>query len=500
VTSAYLLPPDDESAASAISATAGASSIEMTINTSVEAGAALGIETIDVRTGQSIDAAQLPARARARAVLYLRVSTLGQVQTDYDPEGNSIPAQREAGQRKAVALNADIIREFVEPGKSALDIDRRPAFQEMIAWVKNQGDIDYIIVYNFQRVFRNSVDAGVIKRDLKKYGTRIVSTVIDMGVSPEANLVESIIHAVDQYQSEASGADIKYKMRAKIQKGGSVGLAKLGYLNVREPKPGGGEIRTVAVDTERAPFVRLAFELYATGDWGVEDLADELYDRGLRTRATPKRPAQKVSVNKLWNMLSDRYYLGYVIFDGEEIPGRHEALIDPDLFDRVQDVLDLRGTAGERRRTHHHYLKGTLFCGRCHRAGRIGRMILQPVTNSRGTEYLYFFCRNTQKHLCDAPYINVQRIEPAVEDHYARIRFTPAFITTVRADIDQTIADQERSTRLLHQQLTTELRALDAQENNLIDLAATTPSDLTAAKTKIHAKLREIEQQRHHLS
>ena len=35
------------------------------------------------------------------AVLYLRVSTASQVQTDYDPEGISIPAQRLACQRKA---------------------------------------------------------------------------------------------------------------------------------------------------------------------------------------------------------------------------------------------------------------------------------------------------------------------------------------------------------------------------------------------------------------
>lgn len=75
---------------------------------------------------------------RKRAVLYLRVSTPGQVHTDYDPEGNSIPAQRAAGKRKADMLDADVVREFVEPGRSATNIDRRPAFQEMVAWVKQQ--------------------------------------------------------------------------------------------------------------------------------------------------------------------------------------------------------------------------------------------------------------------------------------------------------------------------------------------------------------------------
>src|SRR4051794_24879351 len=39
-----------------------------------------------------------------RAVIYLRVSSTGQVRTDYNPEGISIPAQREACLRKAREL------------------------------------------------------------------------------------------------------------------------------------------------------------------------------------------------------------------------------------------------------------------------------------------------------------------------------------------------------------------------------------------------------------
>ncbi|ROZ61540.1 hypothetical protein EDL96_13130 [Kocuria soli] len=37
----------------------------------------------------------------SRAVIYLRVSSKGQVNTDYDPEGISIPAQRTSCERKA---------------------------------------------------------------------------------------------------------------------------------------------------------------------------------------------------------------------------------------------------------------------------------------------------------------------------------------------------------------------------------------------------------------
>ena len=121
------------------------------------------------------------AKRRKRAVLYLHVSTPNQVNTDFNPEGISIPAQRVTGQRKAESLDADIVKEFIEPGKTATNIDKRPKFQEIVAWVKAQRNIDYVIVYHFNRVFRDAVDAGMVKRDLKKVGTRIISTILDMG-------------------------------------------------------------------------------------------------------------------------------------------------------------------------------------------------------------------------------------------------------------------------------------------------------------------------------
>src|SRR6266545_4192399 len=125
-------------------------------------------------------------RSAKRALLYLRVSTPGQVNTDYNPEGISIPAQREAGERKARELNAAIVDEYVEPGRTATSIEKRPVFQDMMARIKEQQDVNYIIVYHFNRIFRNSIDAAIVKRDLQRLGVRVVSTVMDLGDSIES--------------------------------------------------------------------------------------------------------------------------------------------------------------------------------------------------------------------------------------------------------------------------------------------------------------------------
>jgi site-specific DNA recombinase len=195
-------------------------------------------------------------------------------------------------------------------------------------------------------------------------------------------------------------------------------------------------------------------------------------------------------------VLRDRYYLGVVTYQGEEYPGRHETLVTPELFARVQTELNSHNAAGERHRKHSNYLKGTLWCGRCHDAGRESRMILQRAVGRHGGEYWYFFCINRQDHLCDAPYVQVDDLEAAVLRHYGTIALPPNFTDRVRAKLDETLADQERGARLLQQQRTAALKALDTKEENLLDLAA----DPAVPKEKIRQRLRAIAEEREQLA
>jgi site-specific DNA recombinase len=433
------------------------------------------------------------ALARKKGVIYLRVSTPSQVNTDYNPEGISLPAQRERCEPKCAELGADIVRVFVEPGRSATSIDKRPVFQEMLAWVKDQGDIDYIVVYHFNRMFRNSVDAAITKRDLAKCRTRIVSTVVDLGDGPESAMVETILSAVDEYQSAASGADISYKMSAKAKNGGTLGRAPLGYMNERDTS-GGRNIGIVVFDKERAPLVRVAFELYGTGNWSLESLQDELNQRGLKTR--PGRfPAGPVSTSKLAVLLRDPYYIGYVTYKGEVIKGRHEPLISEELFERVQAVMSQRSGSGKRERRHHHFLKGAMWCGRCHQE-KIESRVLMQWSQGNGGRYRYFFCRRRQQHLCDSRYLEGDAVEVAVERVWADIRFDSELADTVRTSMREALDEPQKATRILAKQLKTELDRLDKQEENLIELAA----EGGMAVAKIHKRLGEVQRKRDQVS
>lgn len=431
-------------------------------------------------------------------VAYLRVSTKGQVNTDYNPEGVSIPAQREKAHERGLELNSQKVAEFIDPGRSARTIDERKEFQEMIAYLREHPNVRYVIVYMLSRFARNRLDDAIMVATLEKLGVRLISAVEkNIDDTPTGRMLHGMLAVINEYASSQSAEDVKYKMGQKAKNGGTITRAPVGYLNTVELVDA-RQVRTVIIDAVRGPYIRLAFELYATGEYTIEDLAEELYDRGLRMPRTARHPQERgISSNRLAVVLRDDYYCGWITHDDEKYKGRHTPLVPQDLFDRVQDIANARSQAKELRRIHHHELKGSLFCGSCRRRhGERRRMILQHATNRRGNVYRYFFCTGRYDHSCELRYIPIAQAEEAVERHYATVRFTPEFIAAVRADLAAMLDEQQTTTKLLHAQLTKQLRELDTNESNLIDLAA----DGGLPQEKIKAKLQEITRRRERLT
>ncbi|GAY14486.1 recombinase family protein [Mycobacterium sp. shizuoka-1] len=148
----------------------------------------------------------------------------------------------------------------------------------------------------------------------------------------------------------------------------------------------GREVRTVDVDPDKAPLIAWAFTAYATGDWTLKLLATELERRGLATRPTPKSPGRPIKYNSLHKILTTPYCKGEVTYRGVRYPGRHQPLVDAATWTRVQDVLASHAM-GEKQREHPHYLKSSVFCGRCG-----SRLIVTMSKNRSGKVYPYFIC------------------------------------------------------------------------------------------------------------
>ena len=409
-----------------------------------------------------------------RAVLYLRVSDPRQVKTDYDPEGISLPAQRRACTRKAEQLGLTVVDEYIEPGESATEMTRRKEFQKMLARIREQKDVDVVIVYKLARLARNRIDEALVMDLFGRRGVGLVSATEPIDDTPEGQFMQGVLSAMNQFRSQQDGAIIAYNMAEKARRGGTLGRAPIGYLNVGEIVADGYEVRTVVIDPERAPFIRQAFELYRDGN-NLQDICDILSKRGLTTRPHKRWPTRAITDGKMAELLRDPYYLGYVKYKGELFPGRHPAIVDRELFDQVQEIAKERGSKGMRYRVHNHLLKGSLWCGQCHRLGLERRMILQKA-EGRGGTYWYYFCRGHQAHRiegppCDSPYANTIRVEDAVEQHYRDVAFDAEFVVAMKDRLDQTVRDVTASDREVREQVAQTIAKLKVKEERLVDLA-----------------------------
>jgi site-specific DNA recombinase len=97
-----------------------------------------------------------------------------------------------------------------------------------------------------------------------------------------------------------------------------------------------GSAKAKIPDPIRAPLVKAAFERYASGEYSLPQLAEEMYRRGLRNRN-----GGAVTVNGLATILKNPFYLGLmqILKAGQTFKGVHDPLISSALFEKAQAVL-----------------------------------------------------------------------------------------------------------------------------------------------------------------
>jgi hypothetical protein len=288
--------------------------------------------------------------------------------------------------------------------------------------------IDYVIVHKVDRLARNRADDVALNACFDDLGIRLTSTSENIDQTPGGLLLHGIMSSIAEFYSKNLSNEVKKGMDEKVRSGGSVGRAPIGYLNVHEVHDG-RETRTVQIDETRGPLITWAFEQYATGEYSVQSLTDELVKRGLTTIPTSKLPEKPVERRQVHQTLTNPYYLGVVVYKGAQHPGVHTPLVTPDIFERVQRILKGK-INGERTRQHPHYLKSTLWCGQCGM-----RMIVQIAKSRSGDEYPYYSClgRHSRRTSCNLRSINIDIAEDLIQRLYGKLALKPLYAEEPRS-------------------------------------------------------------------
>ncbi|MDR1209324.1 MAG: zinc ribbon domain-containing protein, partial [Clostridiales bacterium] len=112
---------------------------------------------------------------------------------------------------------------------------------------------------------------------------------------------------------------------------------------------------------------------------------------------------------------------------------------------------------GERTRVHEHYLKSTVYCGKCG-----ARLIICNAKSRSGDRYPYFVCsaRHNKRNDCDQRSLLIDKVADKIEEFYQRINFTPEFRALAQNWVTERIGKLEDEAQ-------TELGRLKQQKDKL---------------------------------
>lgn len=209
-----------------------------------------------------------------KAVSYLRVSGVGQV------DGDGFPRQRAAIARRARSLGAEVVDEFADEGVSgALPLAERPGLAALLARVLGNG-VRLVLVEKADRLARDLVEGELILREFRRAGVRVVEaeggqdlTAGDDG-NPTAKLIRQVLGAVAEFEKSALVGKLRAaRARVRCEEGRCEGVKPYGTL------PGEGEVLETVRRLRR-------------GRRGFAAIADALNAAGHRTRGRRDRPAR----------------------------------------------------------------------------------------------------------------------------------------------------------------------------------------------------------------
>ena len=194
-----------------------------------------------------------------------------------------------------------------------------------------------VVVYKVDRLTRSLGDFAKIVEVFDAQGVSFVSVTQAFNTtSSMGRLTLNVLLSFAQFEREVTGERIRDKIAASKKKGMWMGgLPSLGY-DVKD--------RKLVVNEAEAATVRHIFQRYLELG-AVRALQADLAATGVvskRRTASDGSPygGQRFSRGALYLMLKNRIYRGEIVHKGKAFPGEHAAIVDEELWQRVQSHLE----------------------------------------------------------------------------------------------------------------------------------------------------------------
>ena len=321
--------------------------------------------------------------------------------------------------------------------------DERKGFLEMVDFIeesqKTSRPVKHVIFSHQSRAARNRKSARILE-ELLELGVVIHFARENRKITCQSDLAETLVWNIENVRNEQyiveHTKNVWGGMVAKMEDGGYPGHAPYGYLNHR-PSPKSRSI--FILDGERAEYMKVAFELCATGLYSsIQQLSSELDKRFSHLSGRPR-------MKRLYSILRNPFYYGDFRWKEQTYKGNPEfqpPITSYDLWKRVQNLLD--GRSKYRKTTKQFHYLNLIKCGG-HILDERGYKTDEPCACSLTAEekrkkmkdgstklYYYYHCSNTSKRCSQRDKFHMQSAAGRKTVNYQETEIEVLFETVFR--------------------------------------------------------------------
>ncbi len=271
-------------------------------------------------------------------------------------ERQMLSIESQLNELKDIAKKSNLkIIDIITESKSAKEPGRK-LFNQMIERIQNN-EANSLLVWNPDRLSRNSVDAGYLIHLLDKGILKEIKTQYQAFTNtPNDKFLLQILWGQAKLENDNKGINVIRGMKTKAEKGWYPFPALNGYLNTPELQKG---FKIIIKDPKRFHMIRKLWDLMLTGIYTVPQALKILNEEwGYRDRH-----GKPVSRSCLYILLSNPFYYGYFNYKGKLYQGKHEPMITKEEFDKVQKLIHRPNVPHPHK--HSFLYKDLLSCGTC---------------------------------------------------------------------------------------------------------------------------------------
>jgi site-specific DNA recombinase len=300
------------------------------------------------------------------------------------------------------SLGFELIEErFDDEGYSGTTLDR-PALQRLLNVVRS-GGIEQLVIYRLDRLSRNLRHFTTLFEELGEHNVALeIVTAPGMGNAAMDKLMLNVLGSFAEFERDLAASRIA-EARAHLKAHGRriAGATPFGYSADPHTK------QLVVCDEEASAVVRMF-------GWAAQGITPSVIASYANALGWITGGGKPWTARQVLSILSNHVYAGLVEHGIGFREGCHPAVIDRDLYHKVQNLIVGRRTALPGRRGGSSgivwIVLGVLSCGRC------GRLMSTHTVRRGPVIRCYYRCRSTAggREPCKGVMVDAHEIETAV--------------------------------------------------------------------------------------